>query len=718
LEGKPTALISGTWLRSDLSPVEQLRAAAVRAFPTGKALKTIDLNGGRTEVWERLAKAAGVTDKAFAAAIAEILGLLPADNLEPDTGVLSRIPTALVRQEMLLPLREEAGLLVLATAFPFQGAGINRARFASGKSLDLRVTPPAELDEAIHRAYMKETDRLSGRVSSSMNIQSEADGQPEFSSATEKLARGMLLKAIAMRASDMHLKPYLRGSEIRFRVDGILRRIALLPDGVGARIIRYFKANGDMDPTMHHLPQDGRMSLTANERQYDLRISVLPATGGESLVIRFLEQGRTYSLSNTGLSPAALQAIRRMLSNANGVVLMTGPTGSGKSSTLYSMVGEINRVGINITTIENPVEYRVLGITQVEVNEKAGLTFPSVIRSCMRQDPDVLLVGEIRDQETAEIAIQAAVTGHLVLSTLHTNDAVTSVARLVGLGIQPVALSDALVGVIAQRLVRRLCPQCRVPIPEDTLPTDEALFKSLSNISPSFRAGGCEACGNTGYQGRLPVVEIFEVTPEISQMIAAGSLRAEQLKLEDHGQHRTLAGSASRLIVSGETTVQEAVRVIGRDFWPGLAKEYGTTAPANPPMVKEEAVDSSAVIIISSDEDYINEVEQVLVKNSLALYSCTTAAQANQLLRENEEIFFAIVDLHSQPDEDNVEWVRDARVELYWSYLPAILLLPADHPDLQDKLVADGAISEMRTKPVKPSFLLERIKAYSMGNAV
>jgi type II secretory ATPase GspE/PulE/Tfp pilus assembly ATPase PilB-like protein len=715
MEGK-TTYTTNNWLRSDLSPMEQLRDVAIRACPNADRLPHMSISGGRIEVWERLSTAAGVTPKDFTTAIADVLGLKPAENLEPEASVLSRIPSTLARSEMLLPLREDADHIVLATALPFQGAGINRARFASGKPLELVIAPPEELDEAIHKTYTNVTDRISNRLTSVILDQPESDNDSVTISATEKLARSLLIKAINMRASDMHLHPYLRGSTIRFRVDGILQRIALLPDGVGERISRYFKAHGDMDPTTDQIPQDGRMSLTVEGKQYDLRVSVLPAKGGESLVVRFLEQGRVYSMSNTGLSLSALQSIRRMLSNASGVVLMTGPTGSGKSSTLYSMVSEINRIGVNIITIENPVEYQVPGITQVEVNEKAGLTFPSIIRSCMRQDPDVLLVGEIRDEETAEIAMQAAITGHLVLSTLHTNDAVTSVARLTGLGISPAILSDALVGVIAQRLVRKLCKECRTPVDEDALTSNEALFKFLSHITPSYQAQGCEACGNTGYSGRIPVAEIFEITPEIAQLVADGNTHSEQLKRENQGQNKSLAGSAARLIVSGDTTVNEAVRVIGRDFWTGLAFEYGTKAPVNLPALKEDQEEVNGILIISSDEKFISELEQQQADKQVKCLSCQTAKEASQLLHENEEIYFVVVDIDDQSDEENVNFIHNARIELYWSYLPALLLLPAGHPQLEEKLKADGAISEMLTKPVDASFVFERIKSYTLGN--
>ena len=466
----------------ELSPLEQLREFAIRAFPDNKEIALVNVNGGRFEAWELLANAAKVTQIEFAEAIAGVLGLSVVVKLEPEPGVLSRIPTKLARQELLLPLRDTGEHVEVATCLPFHGAGIDRAAFACGKPVKFFLATPTDLDEAIHRAYINETDHQSHRLNSIiLKDNNSKDSEEVNTSATEKLASSLLNKAITMRSSDLHLQPYVKGSEVRFRIDGVLQRIALLPDGVGDRIIRYFKAHSDgMEPTVTNVPQDGRMSLTIEHRQIDLRISVLPAVGGESLVIRFLEQGKVYSLSKIGLSLKSLQIIRGMLSNSSGIILMTGPTGSGKSSTLYSMISEINQIGINIISIENPVEYKVPGLIQVEVNEKAGLTFPSVIRSCMRQDPDVLLIGEIRDKETAEIALQAAVTGHLVLSTLHTNDAVTSISRLTGLGINPAVLSDALSGVIAQRLVRQLCKKCRRPIEENELNTEEHFFESIN----------------------------------------------------------------------------------------------------------------------------------------------------------------------------------------------------------------------------------------------
>ncbi len=698
---------------SDLAPLEQLKAIAIRTFPKAPRLPLVSVIGDIKEVWLALAEAADVSTFDFASAISQTLGLEAAQELIPDTQALSKFPSSLARQELLLPLKDEENKMIIASCLPFQTDGISRARFVCGKPIEIVIAPPDVIEEALQKAYMELAEKSANRVSSALAEKSKATTNTKSASATENLVQALLTSAVEKRASDIHLKPFLRGSEIRFRIDGVLQRITLLPDGVGSRVIRYFKAHGDMNPTISHLPQDGRMSFSANDRQFDLRISILPASGGENLVVRFLEQGRIYSLSNTGLSLLARQTIRKMLSNVSGLILMTGPTGSGKSTTLYSMIAEINSIGINITTIENPVEYRVSGLTQVEVNVKAGLTFPSVIRSCMRQDPDVILIGEIRDTETAQVALQAAVTGHLVLSTLHTNDAVTTVSRLAGLGVNATVLADALIGSIAQRLVRKLCEKCRIKIEENDLNSEEQLFKTLTNITPTYRACGCGACQNSGYSGRIPVVEIFENSPEIAEMISEGNISRQQLQLANQGQLTSLAGSVSRLIVSGETCVSEALRVIGRDFWSNLAHEYGTQAPLNTPILSEQQHAQTAVLIISSDQSFIENMSSELTQNNIESYSCQTPAEANELLHVHEQICFVVVDLDERSDEENVEYVHNARITMYWSYLPALLLLPKGHTELKQKLVADGAVSEMLFKPVEAAFVYSRLKAYS-----
>jgi len=694
------------WSGIELDPKGQLRKAAVSAFPEVAQLASANLAGSRLEVWSLLCSLAGVTSNEFAQAIAKVLNLEACEQLEPKQNAVNMLPSSLAESELLLPLEYTGNVLKIATAYPFLGAGIRRAKFAAGHQIALCIAPPEVIEVALLSAYSIETERYSAKLS---NIQL---GSQKSSSAVDKLAHDLLSMSIDKRASDLHIKPFIRGREIRIRVDGVLIRLSLMPDSVGDHLIRYFKAHGGMEPTISHIPQDGRMSLVHKGRQFDLRISILPATGGENMVIRFLEQGRVYNLSQTGLSLMALQTTRRMLSNASGLILMTGPTGSGKSTTLYSMLSEINHIGINVMTIENPVEYRLSGITQVEVREKAGLTFPSVIRSCLRQDPDVILVGEIRDEETARVAMQAAITGHLVLSTLHTNDAVTTVSRLIGLGIPNNVLADALIGVIAQRLVRKLCSHCKVKAPADDYTDAEALYHEMTRLAPGYRPGGCQHCDNTGYHGRLPIVEVLENNRTISQLIGAENTSAEMLRQANESELKSLSDSVSRLIVSGETSLDETLRIVGRSFWVNLAERYNASLPPSTPVLKIKQESRNAVLTISSDESLTSALGNTCKEHAMTHYHVENSEQASELLRAHHEIFFVLMDLADIPDADNISLVAQAREHLYWSHLPAILLLPEGHAELASKLQSEGAISEMLTKPVSAEEIYRRIRAF------
>lgn len=704
---------SSVWPRQELSPVAQLRECARLAFPHSQIPSSEDADENIKDVWDQLAKCLSVTDMALAKALSAFLHIDYPENLTPAARLIHQCPSAIARDNLILPLCEQDGTVFVVTASPFDEDPPNKMKFIFGKPVELVIAPPHLIEEAIHKAYSKKADILTQQLSDVALPDNTKSGETGSDNATESLAQVMLKNAIKKRASDIHLKPFIRGSEVRFRIDGVLQRVALLADEVGERIIRYFKARGKMNPSNSSIPQDGSMSLTFDDKQFELRLSVLPATGGESLVIRFLEQGRIFSLANTQLSVLASQALKKMLTNVSGLILMTGPTGSGKSTTLYAMLSEINRIGINITTIEDPVEYRVNGLTQVQANEKAGLTFPSVIRACMRQDPDVLLIGEIRDAETAQVAIQAAVTGHLVLSTLHTNDAVTTVARLAGLGIHPTVLAESLIGAVSQRLVRKLCNHCKIEVSPDAMQTEEALFEQITGITPSFRAGHCKQCNETGYSGRIPVIEIFENSAEVAALVANGIISREQLAQENNGPVKSLAGSASRLIVSGETSVAEVMRVLGVTFWQHLATEFGTQASASIPAINQQQQSSAlSVLMISQDPLLIADMTQLLAEKNIPCLSCATADEASALLQQDDQICFIIGDLEHQQDEANVALFNEARIKLYWSYLPALLLIPNGHQALQEKLRDIGVISEMLEKPISAEEIYHRLQSY------
>lgn len=401
-------------------------------------------------------------------------------------------------------------------------------------------------------------------------VQSDID---DISSDAAKYANMIVTQAIDSRASDIHIEPRLDGYITRYRIDGTLVEVVKIPAHLESSIVSRFKVLAKMNIAEHRRPQDGNFTIKYNQQSYDFRINTLPVNGKEKIVIRILapsmraEASYTKDIKIVGAFPDDIEKIKYLISAPNGIVLTSGPTGSGKTTTLYALLKTMNSPDTNITTIEDPVEIRLDGVNQSAVNPKAGITFANCMRAILRQDPDVILVGEIRDYETLEVAISASLTGHFVLSTIHTNSAAATVTRLIEMGAKDYLISSTLNGVLAQRLVKRLCPDCKEPY----MPSEEEAKKILTDPerikkmqeTTIYRAVGCPACGGTGYKGRLAVLEILVVTKEIKKLIAQ---HAHDIEIEEHAVAngmRTLVESCIKHIVEGETTIDEFVRVLG-----------------------------------------------------------------------------------------------------------------------------------------------------------
>ena len=401
-------------------------------------------------------------------------------------------------------------------------------------------------------------------------VQSDID---EISSDAAKYANMIVTQAIDSRASDIHIEPRLDGYVTRYRIDGTLVEVVRIPAYLESSIVSRFKVLAKMNIAEHRRPQDGNFTIKYNQQSYDFRINTLPVNGKEKIVIRILapsmraEASYTKEIKIVGAFPDDIEKIKYLTSAPNGIVLTSGPTGSGKTTTLYALLKTMNSPDCNITTIEDPVEIRLDGVNQSAVNPKAGITFATCMRAILRQDPDVILVGEIRDYETLEVAISASLTGHFVLSTIHTNSAAATVTRLIEMGAKDYLISSTLNGVLAQRLVKKLCPDCKrpyKPTEEDArkVLTDPERIKELMNTT-IYKAEGCPNCGGTGYKGRLALLEILVVTKEIKKLIAA---HAHDIEIEEHAVKngmRTLNESCIRHIIEGSTTIDEFVRVLG-----------------------------------------------------------------------------------------------------------------------------------------------------------
>ncbi len=498
------------------------------------------------------------------------LGIPYVDLLEYDVdkNAISAISESLAKRHKLLPIKITDNQIYVAMEDPLNIFAIDDIRIYSGKEVVPMLADEAHLSRSIDIYYGKQQSEKTVERYKKENFKEKeleiSDDENENSvknAPIVKLVNMILEQGVHNRASDIHIEPYETKVRVRYRIDGILKELFEYEKSILPAIIARIKIISGLDISEKRKPQDGRISISVESQEFDVRVSILPTTYGEKVVMRLNSQeGFSIGKAHLGFFPDDLEKFDAMLSNPHGIILVTGPTGSGKSTTLYTALNEINDESINIVTVEDPVESKIEGINQVQVNEKVGLTFASALRSILRQDPDVIMIGEIRDKETAEIAVKASITGHLVVSTLHTNDAPSSITRLIDMGVEPFLISASVVGVIAQRLVRRLCPKCSKSKPA----SDRE--KSLLGLDPHENveikeAVGCHVCNNTGYSKRMGVYEIMPVTTELRVAINKNKNSDEIREIAKLEGMKTLKTNAARLVLNGTTTVDELLRI-------------------------------------------------------------------------------------------------------------------------------------------------------------
>jgi type II secretory ATPase GspE/PulE/Tfp pilus assembly ATPase PilB-like protein/CheY-like chemotaxis protein len=524
---------------------------------------------GRT-LWEYVVAEKLATDAEIIDKLAHRFRLKVADVKKIDLSARDGVPEQLARRHHVLPLRLTDSYLELGTANPLDLDAEKAFAFATAREIRLFLLAPSKISEKLDEMYKPEKaiDKLLEGMGESDILQTLPDAAPieEITEADAqqkpvvRLVDMIISEGILSRASDIHVEPEEGGVAVRYRIDGVLRQVMKIPRQAGLPLISRIKIMSSLDIADRLRPQDGRARVAVNGQPIDLRVSTLPAQLGEKVVIRILDSRATVkSLDSLGLNPGEAEAIKRLLENHEGILLVTGPTGSGKTTTLYSCINQIKSEGVNIVTVEDPVEYRMQGIVQVQVQEKAGLTFAAALRSILRQDPNVVLVGEIRDKETAQIAVQASLTGHLVLSTLHTNDAANAVTRLVDIGVESYKIAASLRGVVAQRLMRKLCPTCKEVWME--APPDR-LRRWIPQGTPLYRASGCPDCAMTGYRGRFSILEILTMTPELERRIAAGEAADKIAEAARRGGMKSLWDSGLAHVTRGESTLDELTRVV------------------------------------------------------------------------------------------------------------------------------------------------------------
>ncbi len=490
----------------------------------------------------------------------------------PELPVLEEhIAMRFVKESRSLPLHEDDAQLVLAMVDPLDSYVRNAYQLVTQRQIVARLAVPSEMDAAFERLYgsgKTSMDQIVGEAQTRDDESGIEDLQQLKELASEapiiRLVSLIISHALEARASDIHIEPFENRLIVRYRVDGVMHEVESPPRRFSAAVISRIKIMASLDIAERRLPQDGRIKLRIQGKEIDLRVSTVPIMHGESVVMRILDKsGTALDFATLGFDPIVLKRFEQVLMQPHGIVLVTGPTGSGKTTTLYTALDKINNPDIKILTVEDPVEYQMEGINQIQVKPQIGLTFANALRSIVRQDPDVIMIGEIRDLETAQIAVQSALTGHMVLSTLHTNDAASTINRLLDMGVDDYLLTSTVNGILAQRLVRTLCPHCREAHPALTEVVEEMQLQRYTNASPVllYRAAGCVECGNTGYSGRVSIVELLVMSDTIRSMVMRHVTSGEVRQQAIADGMQTMYENGLSKAVAGVTTIEEVLRV-------------------------------------------------------------------------------------------------------------------------------------------------------------
>lgn len=477
-----------------------------------------------------------------------------------DKDVIQLVPQHLAKRHQIMPIRKEENKLFVAMADPMDYFAIEELRMATGCQIIPGIATKDELHRAISRHYDLQT--LEEEMSDfATDEQLEETGITNEDSPVVKIVNQIISNAVTQRASDIHFDPQETELKVRYRIDGVLRTERSLPKHMQSVILARIKIMGNLNITENRVPQDGRIKINVNFKPIDIRLSTLPSVYGEKVVMRILDLSNALNdLNNLGFTEQSLHLFKEMIEKPNGIVLITGPTGSGKSSTLYAALNRLNSDEVNIITIEDPVEYQLEGINQVQVNEDVGMTFASGLRSILRQDPDIVMIGEIRDYETAQIAIRASLTGHLVLSTLHTNSAVAALTRLIDMGVEPFLISSSLTGVVAQRLVRRVCRDCSETM-TPTLREFEIFQQYELHVQTINRGKGCPSCAMTGYRGRIAIHEVLPIDDNIRRLVMSSASASEIREYVQQLGFPFLITDGLLKVSEGLTTTEEVLRV-------------------------------------------------------------------------------------------------------------------------------------------------------------
>ncbi|MFN2636959.1 MAG: ATPase, T2SS/T4P/T4SS family [Gemmatimonadaceae bacterium] len=625
------------------------------------ALKSLE-SANTSSLWEAAVGGGLIADEEILGALAARTHVGIANGLLVSSQARDKVSERLARKFRILPLSLSGSTLDIATSNPYDLDCEKTLAFATGRSVRMSLAPPHRIAERIEEVYapVERVSKLLDRAGKSgsqpvVEKAEDTDGQldeREVERPMIKLVDHIVAEGIAAGASDIHLEAGESGIAVRYRIDGMLKEVMMLPKPVGVPLVSRIKIMSQMDIADRLRPQGGRARVAINGGRVDLRVSTLPASHGEKVVIRILDsRSALRSVESLGLDPVDGPRMQKLLEVREGLILVTGPTGSGKTTTLYAALRLLLLRGVNIITVEDPVEYRIPGIVQVQIHEKAGLTFASALRSVLRQDPDVLLIGEIRDRETAAIALQASLTGHLVFATLHTNDACSSIIRMTDLGVDSAKLAGALKGVVAQRLIRRLCPACKL-VANAGVP--RRLVGSIPEDSMIYMPVGCSECSMTGYSGRVAVTEVLVSTPEIERAIAGNDPPERLLLAARETGTRSLWGCGAAQLIAGNTSAQELVRVLEPESPRTTTRDAPGGYDIAKPIANERRANNTMTKIVAG------VVEVFVIRRNGGDWRVLTLQRAAGGKRpESWETVYGKIDARERPEKAAVREVRE-----------------------------------------------------------
>ncbi len=717
-----------------------------------------------SEAWAIACRTCGVKPDELAARVAKHFGLAVAEFSTASHLASRLLPEKTARQLHIAPIREDDRTFWVATADPTDFEVEQDAAFASGRAVTFEIASPEAVNDAIDQAYAgitglmqgMDADELTNAVQVVQDMAPADVDQEEVEAApVVRLANLILRDAVRQRVSDIHLEPGRLVGTVRFRIDGIMRTHLEMPIVAMHRIVSRIKVMGKLDIADRLRPQDGRARIAVDGKLIDMRISTVPTRDAEKAVLRLLAQAGSHGMEQLQLLPRDEARIRTAIGHPNGIVIVTGPTGSGKTTTLYSILRELATGEVNIMTVEDPIEYDLPNITQIQVETKRNVTFPSALRAILRQDPDIILVGEIRDLETARVAVQAAMTGHLVLATLHTNDAASSIARLADLGVDYPSIASTLRGVLAQRLVRRVCKQCAQRIAGVLTPHEHELALRYG-IEPVVRVDGCPQCTRSGYQGRFPVLEVLPVSTEMVNAIAVGRPTLEIQKIAAAGGMQSMLQNALERVALGETTLDEIERVLGdtvvtaagtpasgtagsgaeststpagsatpsaasprarngsvpkgKNGIPATEPEApGEASSTDTPKLEAGAVEPAYVLVVDDDPVYRATARRSLERLGYVVEEAAGGVAAVQKLSVRSTFALILSDLH-MPDMNGKDLLACVRAMPKTARVPVIIATSEDDADIEGELIEAGATDYIR-KPLDPARFAARVRA-------